>query len=196
MAIGDIYQLSVNQALHGVELANVYNFEQLSDVTPGTEPENSLMEAWVEDISGLMVAMNASAWSITCLTCIKVRPTGGVRFTRATTLPGSIAGEANNANTACVGTLYSALAGPRGRGRNWYSGMPVNAASAGRLDQAALTAFNTFLDALIAIISWSADNADFIIRIISGIDAIIRPVDQRQARVRLRYLKSRRNRIC
>lgn len=196
MAIGDIYQLSCNQSVYGVAMANVYNFEQLSDVSFLTDPEDSLMQAFAEDIVPLQAAMSSDDWGTTCLTCRKVRPTGGVRFTQALIVPGDIVNEAIAPNTNCLGTIYSSLAGPRGRGRHWYSGIPKNAQTSGRMDAAALASFNTFLSRLLQSISVVIDNADFILRLISSLDAVIRPADSVQARVRIKYLQSRRERIC
>lgn len=196
MAVGDIYQLSCNQSVYGVALANVYTFEQLSPIGFATSPEQSLLEAFDEDIIPLQKAMSSDDWFVNCLTCRKVRPTGGIRFTKANPASGDIVNEAIAPNTACLGSIYSSMAGPRGRGRHWYSGIPKNTQSAGRMDAAALASFNTFLDRLIVSISWTLDNADFILRLISSLDAVIRPADTVQARVRIRYLLSRRERIC
>lgn len=196
MAIGDIYQLSCNQSVYGVALANVYHFEQTSDVSFLSDPEDSLMQAFAEDIVPLQAAMSSDDWGTTCLTCRKVRPTGGVRFTQALIVAGDIVNEAIAPNTAFLGSIYSSIAGPRGRGRHWFSGVPKNTQSAGRLDAAQLTLFNAFLDRLIQSISVVIDNADFILRLISSLDAVIRPADSVQARVRIKYLDSRRERIC
>lgn len=196
MAIGDIYQLNCNQSLYGVPMANVYTFEQLSDVDPGEDPENSLIEAFEEHIVPLQAAMSSDRWSTTCLTCRKLRPTGGVRFLKPVVEAGTILLDAIAPNTCCLASMYSLTAGPRGRGRHWYSGIASDSQSAGRLDGSSLTVFDAFLARLIQSISWASDNADFILRIISSLDAVVRTVDKTQARVRVRYLASRRDRIC
>jgi len=196
MAIGEVYQLNVNQTLYGVNLTNSYTFEQLADTSGGRLPENSLMEAWVEDMVPLQAAMSVDAWQMSCLSCRRVRPTGGVQFIRSVNAGGDIVGQGNASNTCCLGSLYSGTVGGRGRSRHWYSGVPVAGNAGGRLDAAADVLFVAFLDRLIQAIKWTVDNADFIIRVISSLDAIIRAIDQVIGRVRLRKLGSRRQAIC
>lgn len=196
MAIGDVYQLGVNQILHGVSLANIYNFEQTSDVDPGEDPENSLIRAYIEHIIPLQAAFSTTTWAMSCVTARKVRPTGGVQFAVADTTVGTEADGAYPSNVAALASLYADPATPRGRSRHWYSGFPEDSASAGRLDIAALAEFTTFMNRLTTSISWVSDNADFIIRILSSVDAVVRSVDHAICRVRTRYLKGRRQSVC
>lgn len=196
MAIGDIYQLALNQTVHGVAVANVYNFEQLSDVDPGEDPEVSLQEAFIEHIVPLQALLSSQDWATTCTTCRKVRPTGGVRFAIPVATTGGVLNDALAANTAILASVYSRVGGPRGRGRHWYSGISKIDQTTGRLDATALILFGNLMERLIQSISWASDNADFILRIISSVDAVIRVADDVQCRVRVRYLKSRRDRIC
>jgi len=196
MAVGDVYQLGVNQTLYGVQLANIYSFEQLADTTPGTSPEDSLIQAFLEHLTPLQAAMSVIPWSTTCFTAIRVRPTGGVQFVVPAATPGLLTGEGNAVTTCCLASLYSSTVGPRGRGRKFFSGIPVTGNQFGRLSTASLALFTTFLDRLLLVIKWAADNAQFILRIISSVDAIIRDVVKYHQRVALTKQRSRLGRIC
>jgi len=196
MPLGDIYQLGVNQVIHGVQIANVYHFEQTVDTTPGTRAEDSLMEAWKEKMIPLQAAMSVTQWQMSCMTARKVRVTPGAQFVLPDTTPGTVIGEGNAASTCCLASLYSSNVGPRGRGRKFISGLPISSNDKGRLDLAALTTFTAFLDELITAIKWTADNAQFIIRIISTIDAVIRNVQSYHMRRALTKQSSRLPHIC
>jgi len=197
MAAGDKYILAVNQNVNAVNVANVYAFEQLTDVTPGAEPEDSLIEAFLEHLTPLQAAMSSDAWANTCLTCRKHPVSGGgVQFFKNDTTAGTVVQPANASTTCCVATLYTDTATRRGRGRKFFAGVPITANRLGRLNNASIVDFTAFLDRLIQIISWSADNADFIIRVISTVDNVSRAVLGHHPRVALRKLSSRVDRVC
>lgn len=196
MAIGDVYQLGVNQQLYGVQLANIYHFEQLADTTPPNTPENSLINAWQEHLVPLQAAMSIIPWSNVCLTARRVRPTGGVRFSEADTTPGVVMGQGLSASTCCFASIYANPPGKRARSRHWYSGIPITAAHEGLLTAGGLTLFRAFLARLILTIKWVADNATFIIRVISTVDAVIRAVEKADARTNILKLTNRNQEIC
>lgn len=196
MAIGDVYNLAVNQTLYGANIANVYAFEQLSDISTAASPEESLMEAWVENQLPLQKAMSVNGWAMTCLTARKVRPTSGVQHFLYNQDTGDILQEGNPATTCCIASLYSNLVGPRGRGRKFISGIGIDANDKGRLDTAALSLFDTFVQGFLQTLNWSLDNADFIIRILSTVDGIIRAVQSARSQVSLTKMSSRLLRVC
>lgn len=196
MPIGDIYQLGVNQQVNGVNAANIYTYEQLSDVTPGNAPEASLMQAWLETMTPLQQAFSSDKWANVCLTCRKVRPTGGVQFIVTDTTVGLIPDETFAANTGTLIGKYGSPASRRGRGTNIIPGMGLSLADGGRLNSSGIALFATFTDRLMQSISWTTDNADFILRIISTLDTVIRQIDQITTRVRQSKLASRQQQIC
>jgi len=196
MAIGDVYQLGVNQSLYGVTMANVYHFEQLTDISTATSVEASLMEAWNEVMRPLQQAMSSNSWIQNCLTARRVRPTGGVRFVNTSFFLGSLPGAAFAPNTAALGRLYSDTVGPRGRSRHWFAGMEIGGSDKGRLTVATEALVNAFLDRIIQVIKWTADNAEFIIRVISTVDLVIRAVQSHSLQPQIFKLKPRVARIC
>jgi len=196
MAVGDVYQLGVNQSLYGIHIANVYNFEQLVDVTPGTRPEDSLMQAFLEQVTPHQANMSVVGWNMNCFTARRVRPTGGPQFVLPASDVGVTIGQGNPASTCCLATLYSSTVGRRGRGRKFISGIAITSNDKGRLDNLAIIDFTTFMDAVIATIKWTGDNATFIIRILSTLDALIRNVQKYHARVALTKQSSRLGHVC
>jgi len=196
MAIGDIYQLGVNQTHHAVNLANVYAFEQITDVTGGTNPATSLMQAWAEVMVPLQADFESAQWAMTCLTARALRPTSGPLFFLADTTAGDVIGESNAANTCCLGSFYSGLGVGRGRGRKFYSGVPITANQGGRLTAASMGILQTFLNRLLSTIKWTADNGQWLLKIISTLDLVVRDINSVVARPRLTKLSSRTALIC
>ena len=196
MALNDVYQLNVNQKVHGVNVVNTYHFQQTIAEAGGEVPEDSLMAAWNLIMSPLQQAMSVLAWNQTCLTARKVRPIGGVQFLNTAGFVGSVAGEGFAANTCCVGRLYSNTASRRGRGRKFLSGLGITAAKAGRLNVSAFNDFVTFLNRLLLAIKVVAETVEFIIRLVSEVDAVIRPVVAAKASPVLVKFKNRQNQVC
>lgn len=196
MAVGDVYQLAVNQSLHGISCANVFHFEQTSDTSPGVRPENSLMEAFKEDIVPSWQPLATTDWKINCYTARKVSPGGGPQYLKSESIFGTATGESLAVSTCCLASFYSGQGTPRGRGRKFFTGVPITSANAGRLSGPALTTLTTLIDLLIQAIKWSSDNADFIMRIFSTIDGIKRAIVHAQAKPTLTKQSSRVARIC
>jgi hypothetical protein len=196
MPIGGIYQLAVNQDLYGVKAANVYHFEQLSDTSPGVRPENSLMEAFLEHMTPLQALMSSEDWTMSCVTSRLVNFGGGPQFIKPDTTPGEVNGQALPASTCCVGSLYSGQGTRKGRGRKFFPGVPKGSTQLGLLSDTGIIPLANFLARLISAIKWTADNADFIIRILSTVDDIARGVVSTIARPRLAKLSGRTSVFC
>ncbi|GAG85215.1 unnamed protein product, partial [marine sediment metagenome] len=107
MALGEVYQLSVNQRVNGVKSANVYNYEQTVAEGAGEVPAQTLMAAFLETITPLQAAISSQDWAMSCFAARRASDPGGVQFILADTTPGDIVSESLAAATALVVSLYA-----------------------------------------------------------------------------------------
>lgn len=196
MAIGDVIQLSVNQDVHGVSMANVYHFIQLNAEGAGERPEIEIMLAWNETLALLQSVMSVAAWEQECLTARVVRPVGGIQFINTTNVAGIAPGNGLGAGTCCVGRLYSEAAIKRGRGRKFLPGVPQNVHNLGRLTAAGHANLVMFLQQLLLTLQKAGGTVQFALVIISSLDALIRTVIAALAWPTLTKLSSRKKVLC
>jgi len=197
MAAGDVYQLNINTTVGGVPCANVYNFEQTQDEAVGEIPETELLQAWDDSTLNLKFrTFLSTSVTIDCATCRRIRPTGGPQYVRTLGDAGLIASPPLPAATVAVGTLYGVGGTRRGRGRKFISGLSEVSVDSGRVDSFSQNSMQTFLDRLLAIVKKTGSTAEFVFRIISGLDAVLRQLGATEARVRTVRLNGRQNALC
>jgi hypothetical protein len=125
MAVDDIYQLSIDQAIHGVLISNVFHYEQTGP--GGTDPEQSLIDAWQSDtLPDWKLAVSIDL----VFACARSRQVSGVgsfpeTFEILTAQFGALAAGALPANAVAVISWYSSLYTKSGRGRSFLSGILI-----------------------------------------------------------------------
>lgn len=150
MAVNDLYRASINTIVNGVNTLNVMHFKQ-QDADGAEVPADSLKAALETVILPLWVPMLSNDTVIASVVVRRILPTGAQPFVYALAGgTGTVAQEAEPANVAVVGSIYTTEVSKKGRGRNYYAGIAQTMVQ-GAIPTAAFVAlFNTFKNALIS----------------------------------------------
>lgn len=163
MAIGDVYQLSLDQQVYGIGATNTMYFEQLSASAVGTEDEDSLIDAFLVDIVPTWADMCTDDWSTVCVRVIRVTFPGGVQFVKLNSTPGtrtlSVEGWPVNQNANVA--FYSLPNPDQVMSRKFFTGLAEEDEEDGLLLQSALDLITTLTDRLVIPIEDSTTDGRF-----------------------------------
>ena len=127
MASGDVYQLSVDQTLHGVRFRNVFHYQTGADADDDKSNEQAIILAFEAQVSVPAWAPAVSSdLAFQCYSCRKVSPSAGSEFVAAAigATSGGAAADALPANQVVLITRKTATGG-RGKtqSRSYISGL-------------------------------------------------------------------------
>ncbi|GAG55478.1 unnamed protein product [marine sediment metagenome] len=196
MSVGDVYQLAVDQVLHGVLLTNVFHFEQTIDGSGDDEAD--LFAAFEEDgLPNWKLAVSAQLM----FTCLRARQVSGVGAFPESLLVltgdvGALLEEALPANCVAVISWYSQTYSKSGRGRSFISGAPVPSEDENTWEEAQYDLFNTMANSLGTPFIDSVSGASFALAIWGGTPGAAKDVAKFETRPQVRKLRGRTTRAC
>ena len=196
MPIGEVYQLAVDQSLHGVLVTNIFYYNMLVD---GAGPdEEQLFDAFKEDAIPTWRDACTSQWSVTCLRARRVSGVGTFpeSLEVITGSAGTILEEALPANCVAVCSWYSQTYTKTGRGRSYFSGGPLSGEDTNTWQAAQMTLWNAIAAILQGTITDSVSAGSFERTLWSGTPPAKRDVVKREMRPQVRKLRSRTTRAC
>lgn len=196
MGVGDIYQLAVDQALHGVLLTNVLHVEQL--IGGSGDDEDDLFAAFKEDsLPTWKLAVSAQL----SFTCLRARQVSGVgSFAEALEVlaaqQGILLGEALPANNVAVVSWYSETYSKSGRGRSYLSGCRIEDEDENTWVEAQFILLETMSLLLGGTWTDSVSGASFARTIWGGSPATAKDIVKREVRPQVRKLRGRTTKAC
>jgi len=123
--MGDIYRVSYDQEVYGVQLTNVYHYDNTVPPAGGTNVAEDLAEGFENTIHAAIRLALGDTWSGVCVRVARIDPEAGSEFGRIiTTQAGANAQPTFPANVVICTTKYTDLLTKRGRGRSYQSGFP------------------------------------------------------------------------
>lgn len=147
MAVNDIYSVTVDTVVKGEHCQNVFHYRE-STAETGTIPAENLAEGFVAAVEADWLAILSDQAALACVYVRRVQPTPSVAYTRIWNEVGTVAEEPIPTTSAALITWYSATAGKRTRGRNYFPGTPESFQDGGLLEAAAITLIQTLADTL------------------------------------------------
>lgn len=149
MAVGDVYELLVDYSVLGEHCVNAFKFRETVEETDDLPARNlalSFQTAVIADWAALL----SNQAQFNCIYCRRISPTPGVAFTVLLSDPGEEVSEAIPTTSAVLMTWYSAVASKRGRGRNYFAGLPEIAQAGGKLEADVLAAWEDLAATIMA----------------------------------------------
>lgn len=138
MAVNDVYELVQSYRVRGEWCENVFHYKEKTAETDPIPAEN-LALGWDTTIKPLLVALLSDEVIFACVYARRIAPTPGIAFTVLQTDAGAVASEAIPTTSAPIITWYTNTISRRGRGRNYFPGLPESMQNSGSLTAAALT---------------------------------------------------------
>lgn len=148
-----IYRASLVTEVNSVATANVMHFDE--STPPASGPSEDGLFAFLTDPA--VAGGFAAAWqglmsneaTITCVKIQKVSPAPlGTTKLFFSSLAGGVSDEALPSNVAALIAHHGATGGRRGRGRNYFAGIPEGSAQGGRLISSAFNLLQQLADVL------------------------------------------------
>lgn len=189
MPQGDIWQLSVDQALDDNSLVNVHYFEQQS-ADEALSSAEALIQAFRNNVELSMLNCQSDDISIIGYRAIRVFPNPTQAFQDLVVSPGELPGTSHPANNAAVVAWYTTEASPVKIGRSFISGIRELDITKGLLTVSLNDLLVIFAENLIATITSSA-GTNFQKVIFNVALNTFADVVQAEVRTRLRKLRSR-----
>lgn len=196
MAVDDVYQIAVDQTLHGILLTNLFHYKQL--VGGSGDDEQDLIDAFAEDVQPAWEAALSLDWSITCYRSRQVSGSGAFPETLevVTGAVGDLTGNAFPANAVAVISWYSQTYSKAGRGRSFFSGIRMDDEHENTWQAAQMTLLNLLGAALVGTITDSVSGGSFESVIWGGSPATSKKIVKREVRPQVRKLINRTNKSC
>ena len=160
MPAGDIYQLNVDQTLHGQELTNVHYFRQES-ADPPTSPAQALIDAFASELAPKQADFCSDEWRIVGYRAIRIHPMPTQAHFFTSTVVGQLALPAQPANVCFVSSMYGTPGAKIRHSRNYYAGLTNFSVVEGLLVQATLVIIRIFLDRLLQNITDATTSTDW-----------------------------------
>ena len=196
MAVGDIYNLVIDQQLHNTAIANVFHFEQTVD--GDGEDELNLMRGFEEQLFPDWRNFCSDQWSVACMRARRVSGSGV--FPEELYLPtgavGNLAEEALPANCVLCCTWYSETFNKSGRGRTYFSGIGMPQESENTWTRGLIVLFNMFGDKFVAPITDTMTGAVFTSVLWTGVTPSSKNIGQYIANSDVRKLRGRTSKQC
>lgn len=194
MAVGDIYEVSVDMAVRGENCVNVFRFREAVEATlavPAEEVAKGFQTAIIADWKALL----SNQVKFNCIYARRIRPNPGVAYTVLLTDEGEEVSEAIPTTSALLITWYSALADKRGRGRNYFAGLPETSQAGGALESDVLAAWQAFAATLATQFpAGGGGGGEYALCVYSDADVTGRDVITQVVRTNLGTMRSRRTR--
>jgi len=149
MAVGDVYEVSVDYSVLGEHCVNVFKFRESVEETDDI-PARNLALAFQAAAIADWAALLSEQVQFNCIYVRRISPTPSVAYTVLLTDPGEVVSEAIPTTSAVLITWYSTVASKRGRGRNYFAGLPENAQAGGKLEGDVLAAWQDLATTLMA----------------------------------------------
>jgi len=194
MAVEDVYEVVVDMTVLGEHCVNVFKFRETvaeTDTIPAENLALGFQAALIADWAALL----SEDVQFNCIYVRRISPGPGVAFTVLETTPGEVVSQAIPSASGLVVTWYSATASKRGRGRNYFAGLPENAQQAGKLEADVIAAWTAFLATLMGTIAAGGGGAgSWQLCVWSDVDSIGRDVVTNVIRTNLGTMRTRRQR--
>jgi len=143
MAVGDIYEVVVQQNVKGEFVNNSFHVQETdacTDMLPAETLALAVQDAWIDDWAALLSEETVFAG----IYARRVRPAPGPTFTVLDTSPGDVADEAIPSCSALLVSWVTNLASKSGRGRTYFAGLPESAQNGGSLAAASVAGWEAF----------------------------------------------------
>lgn len=147
MAVNDVYEVSADISVQGEHCYNVMAFKETAGCTADV-PAEILANAFHAAITPAWIALLAELVVINCYYVRRISPAPGVTFTLIVNEQGEVVSQPLPTTSALLISWYGLTASARTRGRNYFAGVPETAQSGGLLEDAAITAWQSFADLL------------------------------------------------
>jgi hypothetical protein len=192
MAIGDVYELSVQVPVKGEHTFCVLHYRE-SVACNEAIPAKELAVAFRAAAETAWLDVLSDQAAIACLYVRRISPSAGVAWTEIVNEVGNEAGEPIPTTSAALLTQYSATASRRGRGRNYIAGIPENFQDGGLLEDAAIALLQALATELLGPIT-AATSGSWKLAVWSTIDLMARDVTSQVVRSNLGTMRTRRQR--
>lgn len=194
MAVGDVYEVVVCGDVKGEHVQNVFRLKETVEETDDVPAENlalGIQTAWIPDWKALL----SEDFAFNCIYVRRIAPAPGIAFTVLLTDVGEVVSDAIPSTSALLISWYTNLATKRGRGRNYFAGLPENAQEGGLLAATELAAWQA-LGVLIrgSVPAGGGGSGSWELGVWSEILAAIQDVKTSVVRTNLASMRSRRQR--
>lgn len=190
MPVNDVYRTALQYSVNGEKCANVLHFIQ----TSGDGGANVVAEL-ASAIQGTIIPPFTNCMSndahMDAITAHKISPAIGGSVVVPDTTVGAVVNDTLPPNSVVCLALYSDHLTGRGRGRMYFSGVPDQYSSAGRLTNTGPNLYVTFANILLASLA-GGNGTTFKCGVWSTTGAIFYEYTTHQVRSRLITLRSRR----
>lgn len=194
MAVGDIYSVVVDSVVKGEHCQNEFHFREITAETDPIPAEN-LAEGFVTAIEADWLACLSDEATLACVYVRRVKPTPSVAYTRIWNVVGTVADEPIPTTSAAVISWYTATAGKRTRGRNYFCGLPESFQNGGLIEGAGQTALVALADTLSDVIAAGAGGTgEWELCIYSRVNGTAVDVEVNVVRSNLGTMRTRRQR--
>lgn len=154
MAAGEIYQFTAVNILNAEPTANVFYLKVIDD-TGSTDDLADAADALENQILFKIAAFQSDQLAYECILGRRVSPTTSPTRVITTSLVGAQISDPFPANVAINFRHYSENGNKNQRGRYFIAGLVKLFVTAGRLSQSQRPTYETFMDAVVAVITQS-----------------------------------------
>jgi len=194
MAVGDVYEVAVDMTVKGEHCVNVFKFRETVEETDTIPAENLALGYQAAIIAG-WAALLSNEVQFNCIYVRRISPAPGVAFTVLLTDPGEEVSEAIPTTSALLITWYSETATKRGRGRNYFAGLPETSQAGGKLEGDVLAAWNAFGTLMLTpVVAAGGGTGVWALAVWSDVNAAAVDVVTRVVRTNLATMRTRRQR--
>ena len=138
MAVDDIIRFSVQSRMFGIRMANILHYRVVASGEPAI-PDPVIVEAsFVGAYRDWWLGRMVSDFEMTCFKAQKIwpLPVGDPVIEPQTGVVGTAVGNATSAQQCLKMRMYTETISKRGRGRNYFSGLPAGAMDQGNIREA------------------------------------------------------------